>query len=293
MFKRAVLGALGFTSALAFSACGSSGHPAATVNGHDITMSTFHAQVYYKRQVAVDTGGSDQCQPGSPAAVCGQLKSSALTDLVDDELVQEYADKHHISVSPADFNREWGQIYKVRFQHNPALVNAFAKRMRITEDNLRARVKQDMIRQAVLDHVVTNITSATPAIHAASIFVTTKKQADTVHARLQAGTLFLTVARNLSRDKQSACATPGSCGDAGWVPTALLPPYQRFLLKERIGIPLGPYRVQQGYQFYLVEGTSRHFATTANQQLALRGLAFSQWLARQEQHSTIKRYAAT
>lgn len=293
LFKRAVLGALCLTSALAFSACGSSGHPAATVNGHDIAMSAFHEQVYYKRQVAVDSGGSDQCQPGSPAAVCGQLKSSALTDLVDNELVQEYADKQHISVSQADFNREWGQIFKVRFQHNPALLHAFARRMRITEADLKARVKGDMLRQAVLDHVVTHNAGAAPSIHAAGIFVSTKKQSDAVHAQLQAGTPFLTLARNLSHSKQSSCATAGACGDAGWVPTALLPPYQRFLLKQKIGIPLGPFRVQQGYQFYLVEGISTHFVTTANQQVALRGLAFSRWLARQEQHSTIKRYAAT
>jgi hypothetical protein len=290
LFKRAVLGALGVTSALAFSACGSSSHPAATVNGHDISMSAFKEQVFYKRQIAVDTGGSDQCQPGSPAAVCGQLKSSALTDLVDNELVQEYADKHHIAVSPADFNREWAQIYKVRFQHNPALENAFAKRMHITEDDLKARVKQDMLRQAVLDRVTT-ATGAAPSIHAASIYVTTKKQADAVQAQLRAGTPFLTVANTLAKAKNSACS--GSCGDAGWVPTALLPPYQRFLLTQRVGVPLGPYRLQQGFEFYLVEGISRHFALTANQQIALRGLAFSRWLARQEQHSSIKRYAAT
>jgi parvulin-like peptidyl-prolyl isomerase len=255
-------------------------------------MSAFHEQVYYKRQIAVDTGGTDQCQPGSPAAVCGQLKSGALTDLVDDELVQEYADKHHIAVSPADFNREWAQIYKVRFQHNPALLNAFAKRMRVTENDLRARVKQDMLRQAVLDRVTT-VMSAAPAIHAASIYVTTKKQSDSVRAQLQAGTPFLTVANTLSKDKKSACSSAGSCGDAGWVPTALLPPYQRFLLEQRIGAPLGPYRLQQGFEFYLIEGVSRHFAMTASQQIALRGLAFSRWLARQEQHSSIKRYAAT
>jgi parvulin-like peptidyl-prolyl isomerase len=293
LFKRAVLGALCLTSTLAFSACGSSGHPAATVNGHDISMSAFHEQVYYQRQVAVDSGGTDQCQQGSPKVVCGQLKSSALTNLIDNELVQEYADKHHISVSQADFNREWGQVWKVRFQHNPALLNAFAKRMHITEADVKARVKEDMLRQAVLNDVVTSQMSAAPAIHAAGIFVTTKKQATAVQAQLHAGSPFLTVARNLSKVKSSACATAGSCGDSGWVPTALLPPYQRFLLKQPVGAPLGPYRLQQGYEFYLVEGISRHYAMTPNQQVALRGLAFSKWLAQQEQHASIKRYAAT
>ena len=293
MFQRAVLGAVGLASAIAFSGCGgSSAHPAASVNGHDISMSAFNQQVYYRRQVAVDTGGSDQCQAGSPAPVCGQLKASALTDLVDDELVQEYADKHHIAVPTADFNREWAQIYKIRFQSNPALVKAFSQRMRISEADVKARVKQDMLRQAVLDHVTTVPTMA-PAIHAASIFASTKKQADAVQAQLHAGTPFLTAARTLARDRKSSCATAGACGDAGWVPTALLPPYQRFLIKERIGTPLGPFRLQQGYEFYLVEGRSQNFAMSASQQIALRGLAFSRWLARQEQHSSIKRYAAT
>jgi parvulin-like peptidyl-prolyl isomerase len=293
LFKRAVLGALCLASTVAFSACGSSAHPAATVNGHDISMSAFHEQVYYQRQVAVDSGGTDQCQTGNPKVVCGQLKSSALTNLIDNELVQEYADRHHISVSQADFNREWAQVWKVRFQHNPALLNAFAKHMHVTESDLKGRVKQDMLRQAVLNHVVKSAMSVAPAIRAASIFVSTKKQATTVQAQLRAGTPFLTVATKLSKVKTSACATAGSCGDAGWVPTALLPPFQRFLLKERAGTPLGPYRLQQGYQFYLVEGISTHFAMTANQQAALRALAFSQWLARQESHATIKRYAAT
>lgn len=293
MFKRAVLGTLCLASALAFSACGSSSKPAATVDGHDISMSAYHQQVYYRRQVAIDSGGTDQCQAGSPAAVCGALKSSALTDLIDNQLVQEYADKHHIVVSQADFDREWGQIWKVRFQHNPMLLAAFAKRMHISEADVKARVKQDMLRQAVLNTVVPSTFSAAPAIHAASIFVSTQKQANGVRSQLQSSTPFLTVARALSRDKKSSCATAGTCGDAGWVPTALLPPYQRFLLKEKIGVPLGPYRLQQGFIFYEVEGISKHFATTANQQVALRGLAFSRWLARQEQHSNIKRYATT
>lgn len=293
MFKRAVLGALCLTSAVAFSACGSSSKPAATVDGHDISMSAYHQQVYYKRQVAIDTGGTDQCQPGSPAAVCGALKSSALTDLIDNELVQEYADKHHIAVSQADFNREWGQIWKVRFQHNARLLAAFAKRMRISEADVKARVKQDMLRQAVLNSVVQATFDAAPAIHAASIYVSTQKQANQVRATLRGATPFLTVAKQLSLDKKSACATAGACGDAGWVPSALLPPYQRFLLKEKVGVPLGPYRLQQGYEFYEVEGISKHFAMTPNQQVALRGLAFSRWLVQQEQHSTIKRYATT
>lgn len=293
MIKRAVLGALCLASALAFSACGSSSKPAATVDGHDISMSAYHQQVYYRRQVAVDSGGIDQCQVGSPAAVCGALKASALTDLIDNQLVQEYADKHHIVVSGADFNREWGQIWNVRFQHNPMLLTAFAKRMRISEADVKARVKQDMLRQAVLNAVVPSTFSAAPAIHAASIFAATKRQADAVRVQLHAGTPFLTVASTLSRDKRSSCATAGACGDAGWVPTALLPPYQRFLLKQKIGVPLGPYRLQQGYEFYEVEGISKHYATTANQQVALRGLAFSQWLAQQERHSNIKRYATT
>lgn len=293
MLKRAVLGSLCLTCAFILSACGSSSHPAAKVNGHDIPMSAFHEQVYYQRQVAVDSGGTDQCQPGSPAAVCAQLKSSALTNLIDNELVREYADSHHISVSQADFNREWSQIWTVRFQHNPALLKAFTQRMRITQADLKSRVRQDMLRQAVLDSVVKDKATAAPEIRAASIFVATKKQANQVQAELRAGTPFLTIAAKLAKDKKSACATAGACGDDGWVPTALLPPYQRFLLKSRVGVPLGPYREQQGYQFYEVEGISKHYATTANQQAALRGIAFSQWLARQEQHSTIKRYAAT
>lgn len=293
MFKRAVLGAFCLALPLALSACGSSSKPAATVDGHDISMTAFHQQVYYKRQATVDSGGTDQCQPGSPAAVCGALKSGALTDLIDNQLVQEYADKNHISVSQADFDREWSQIWKVRFQHNPMLLTAFAKRMRISEADVKARVKQDMLRQAVLNHVVPSTFNAAPAIRAASIYVSTQKQANTVHAELGSGTQFLTVARNLSLNKKSACATAGGCGDAGWVPTALLPPYQRFLLKEKAGVPLGPFRLQQGYVFYEVEGISTHFAMTANQQAALRGLAFSRWLVQQEQHSNIKRYATT
>jgi hypothetical protein len=293
LFKRAVLGAVCLTSAVAFSACGSSNKPAATVDGHDISMSAYHQQVYYKRQVAVDTGGTDQCQPGSPAAVCGALKSGALTDLIDNQLVQEYADKHHISVSKADFDREWGQIWKVRFQHNPMLLTAFARRMRISEADIKSRVKQDMLRQAVLNSVVKTTFTSAPAIHAASIYVSTQKQSNTVRAQLHGSTPFLTVAKNLSLDKKSACSAAGACGDAGWVPTALLPPYQRFLLKEKIGVPLGPFRLQQGYEFYEVEGISQHFAMTPSQQVALRGLAFSRWLAQQEHHSKITRYATT
>jgi hypothetical protein len=288
-----MLGVLTLAPVLLFSGCGSTSHPAATVNGHDIPMTAFHEQVFYKRQVTVDSGGIDQCQAGSPKAICGQLKASALTDLIDNEIVQEYADKHHISVSQADFNRAWSQIFKVRFQSNPAIVKAFAQRMRVTQADLKARIRQDMLRQAVQNQVVTATFDFAPAIRPASMYALTKKQADAIQAQLRAGTPFLTVAKTLSRDKKSGCVGAGACGDAGWIPIPLLQPYERFLLKERVGVPLGPFRLQQGYEFYLVEGVSQHHPMTTNQQVALRGLAFSKWLGRQEQHSAIKRYAAT
>ncbi len=289
MLQRASVGALALLASLMIAGCGTGAKPAATVNGHDISMSAYTQQVYYVRQVAVDSGGIDQCQPGSPAADCLALKSGALTDLIDNELVNEYAAAHHIAVSNADFNREWAQIWQVRFQHNPAMLKAFSQRMRISQSDVKARVREDMLRQAVENQVVPAMTGPVPAMRAARIFTATKKQTDAVQAQIRAHIPFLRIAQSLTKDVKSPCAEAGNCGDSGWLPDALLQPYERFLTKEPVNKPLGPYRLQQGYEFYVVEGKSPRHATSPDQQAALRALAFSKWLLTQEHRSSIKR----
>jgi hypothetical protein len=271
------------------SGCGSGAKPAATVNGHDISMAAYTQQVFYKRQATVDAGGVDQCQKGYPAALCGQLKASALTDLIDNELVNEYASEHHIAVSDSDFNREWAQVWRVRFQSNPALLKAFGERMHLSTADIKARIREDMLRQDVQNRVVTKTFASVPAIRAANIFVSSKKQSDAVEAQLRAHVPFLAILARLTKDKSSPCSTSGNCGDSGWVPDALLQPAERFLLKEPVQKPLGPYRLQQGYEYFIVEAVDRSLPTTSAQQVNLRALAFSEWLASQEQHSKIKR----
>jgi parvulin-like peptidyl-prolyl isomerase len=255
-------------------------------------MAAYHEQVNYTRQVAIYNGDIDQCQHGSPAALCNQLKTSALTDLIDNELVQEYATKHRISVPNADFNREWAQIYKGRFGSNKTLLTAFAKRMGITVSDLQARVREDMLRQGVVARVAGNIPTRVPALRVAGIFVPQAKQSRQVQAELKAGKPFMTVVQSLS-GKGGPCAASGSCGDSGWTPDALVSPYQRFLLKEPVGVPLGPYRLQQGFQYYLVEAKSPRYQLTPGQEVEMRGLVFSKWLAQQERRANVKRYVAT
>jgi parvulin-like peptidyl-prolyl isomerase len=270
------------------------GHPAATVNGHDISMADFDSQVQYQTRTYSYANGLDVCKSKSTGLFCKQLKKDALNNLIGNELVREYASRHGIEVTKEDIDRQWAVTFQGKsFRGNRRVLDAFLKRMNMTLPQLKERIGQDMLRQAVAASLTEHMPQTVPALRLGQIQVANSTELDAARAQLRRGVPFTTVAAQLTRKKNSLCARSGACGDLGWVPEELIPPTQRSLMTAKVGQIVGPVTAQQGSLLYLLEGREAHYTPSAKQRLSLRQVRFQAWLDGQQKKADVKRYVAT
>jgi len=275
--------------AILASGCGSSSNPAATVDGHDIAMNTYTAEVHYDRIAQQKQLGYDVCGIKGLEIACRYLRRQALTGVIDRQLIQEYATRHHLTVTKAEDTRNWLLIYQGKFNRDPRQLNAFVKGFGIGISALRSRLTDQLLRQKVLYDVTKNMPLTAPAIRLGFLRVANKQQLTQVQQELRSGVPFNTVAKRLSTDRKGPCAS--GCGDLGWIPRQLVPATVPRVATAPAGALIGPEQLQTGgYTYYSVEASLPAYALTSPQQLSLRGVLFDDWLKKQERRAQIKRF---
>ncbi len=275
--------------AILVSGCGSHSDPAATVDGHDIAMNTYIAEVHYERIAQRKETGYDVCAIKGLEVACRYLKRQALTGVIDRQLIQEYATRHHLAVTKAEDTRNWLLIYQGKFNRDPRQLNAFVKGFGIGISDLRSRLTDQLLRQKVLYDVTKNMPFTAPAIRLSFLRVANKQQLTQVQQELHSGVPFNAVAKRLATDRKGPCAR--GCGDLGWIPRRLVPPTAPGVAAAQAGALIGPQQLQTGgYTYYDVEASRRAYTLTQQQQISLRGLLFDDWLKKQERQAQIKRF---
>jgi parvulin-like peptidyl-prolyl isomerase len=294
--RRSFLGFGLLSLCLTVTACdsvsSSSGKAAASVNGHAISLSTYAKQVRYKRYTTEEgTGGIDVCQAKIYASLCTQLKRTVLNTLINDELIREYAARHHISVSNQEFATQWAAVFKSRFHASTPVLRIYARELGMTPSDFKEMTREDALQQKVMYQVTREMRTTVPAVRLARIVVSSSAQVRKVEAQYRRGASFFAIARSLLSKPRSQCQQQG-CGDLGWLPVAFVPPQQKSIVSARPGSLQGPFTSQQGFTLLLVEGHDPHYAMTAQQQLSMRQQRFDRWLAQQEQHAEVRRFVA-
>ena len=271
--------------------CGSSSsNPAATVNGHDISMTSYNQEVRYDCVNAASQYGFDVCKDKGTKFLTDSLKKSSLEALIQVELIQEYASKHHIAVSTLDFDRNWAVIYKTKFGSNKIL-KAFVSRYGMTVSDLKTRLRDDLLKQRVEVAVTKNMPAKTEAIRLARLQTLNKGGNLLVRGLLREGKTFPQIAVQLGTGTLGPCKT--GCGDLGWIPTAFLPTYQSNLATAPVGKAVGPLALQKnGFEYFQVEARDPHYTMTTRQLSTMRNKVMAQWLSQQEKRATIKRFTA-
>lgn len=295
MSRSVLVSALSVLSLL-FAGCGGSGggqdNPAATVNGHTIPMTDYDTQVNVLRHQAASQSqtGIDPCSGGSFYAVfCQKLHQQALDTLVAAELVHEYAQQHHISVSNADFNRQWTVIVATQFKGDPAVAADYARSLDVTVEDLKNFERLDMLRNQVMYRVTIHMSPFADEVRISRIFVRNKKELHSVQLLLRTNHPFNQVAATLSHNLTSLCAKT-QCGELGWIPDAFVPSAERSIVTSRDGSVVGPFASQGGFSLFQVEAHRKHAVMTSKQQLSRRQQLFAQWLTQQRRKATIHRY---
>jgi hypothetical protein len=282
--------------ALLLAACGTAGaaqnqNPAAVVNGHAIPMEAYTAAFHQERAQEVGTTGYDVCTIKSLASACGLIKQRSLNDVIDAELVREYAAHHNISVSASEDSSRWLASFRTRFDGRKDVEHTWLKRVGISEADLRRSLHNDWLAQKVLYAVTAGLSQYQPSINVAQIEAVTKADYKTIQGQLRRGLPFLTVAALAARNKTAGC-TSAPCGDLGWTADAFVPSSRSSLLTARIGSVIGPIQEPGDWIWFVVEGRNPHLQLTNKQLYALRQLKFVAWLERQQKLAKVTRNVA-
>jgi hypothetical protein len=268
------------------------GSDAATVNGQHISMAAYKTQVTYKRQLAaLGNGDVDPCTVKVDGPICTKIKQTALNDLINEQLISQYASKHHISVSTAEFRAQWAQVMADRFKNNVPVMHAWLKHFGLTEPGLKSMVRSDVLSQKVMYAVTqTGVPAAVPAVRLARIEVQSQAQLKQTRAMLRHQS-FLQVASLLSTNQSGLCYQTG-CGDLGWLPDKFLTPAEHRAATAPIGTLIGPLASQQGLTLLRVEGHDPRYHLNPQQQLAWRQGLFTTWLNAERRRAAVHRYVA-
>lgn len=282
--------------AVALVGCGETSHPAATVNGQQISMADYSRWFAYTCSQAADSfQGADICGSGKsdPSGLRHKMQTTALNTLIDEELVRQYAAKHHISIPSSQLNAQWQTVYLSKFHRDMPYLKAYAKARGLTANDIKNLVFFDMLQQRVLYDVTKNMPVRVPATHIAQVAATSLQDAQQIRARIAHGAPFMQVARLEAANSKSPCAQVG-CGDLGWLPDAFLPAAEKQVATSPANSLVGPFPIQNGAILILVEQHDPAYLLNAKQQYAMRQqVIFPHWLAQQERKADVHRYVAT
>ena len=232
----------------AVAGCHSSPAPdvVATVNGKDILRADL--EKYYKASL-----GDNPQQPSPEQANIDRLNT--LHEMIQDEIIQQYAAKFNLTASDEDVN---ARVTEMKAPWTQEEFDKQLKQRNVTLDDLKREIRRDLTKKKLLNKEIESKINVTdgeisnyynshksefdiiePRYRIARIAVTSgpsqatnlqnnkasgdadaKKKIQALHAKLEAGDDFGSVAMNFSEDK----ATSSSAGDMGFVYESQLRP---------------------------------------------------------------------
>lgn len=257
---------------------GSGSNSAASVDGRDISMSAYHTQLAFRRVEASQSYGFDVCSKKETDVLCRGVKMAALDDLIQQDIIDQYAQSHGIRVTNAQFRRAWAVAFKQSFHNSNRYLALYSKVIGVRPGDVKARVRQDILRSGVMLRVIPNVSPVAPATLLSRIVVANQGQLAGVQRALKAGTAFNQIAYQLDTAKGTLCHRQ-SCGLTGWLPNPLVPPQQKQVITAQPGTVIGPFVSQQSITLLQVVQHRARNPLTSAQIATLRQQRFSVWLA--------------
>jgi parvulin-like peptidyl-prolyl isomerase len=180
---------------------------AARVNGHDITLEQFNAEL--ARYIAADPASPD---PSSPEGMqlATQLKDSVLETLIDQTLVEQEAERNKVSVTDHQVDDEINSLIQTRGGQDK--FDAWLAANKQSEQDVRDAVRHELLATAMRDRIVAQLPHTAEYVHAYHIVVATEAAAQSVLNKLKSGARFTALAQQLSIDD----STRPDGGDLGW-----------------------------------------------------------------------------
>jgi parvulin-like peptidyl-prolyl isomerase len=259
-------------------------HLAARVNGQDITLDQFNAEML--RYLASTPGSPDPNSDGG-RRLAAQYKDAVLDGLIEQTLIEQEAVRTGVTVSDRQIDDEIA-VAEER-AGGEQRYRAWLAATRQTEQDARELARRELLTNAMRDRVLTQLPRTAEYAHAYHIVVQTETEARQIQAKLQNGAKFTALA--LSESIDDSTRTDG--GDLGWFTRnsgsvlwteveeaafALKPGETSDIVKSPIG-------------YHIIKVVDRQTrALTDSDSAYLQETALSQWLAQLRAKAQIEKF---
>lgn len=158
--------------------------------------------------------------------------------------------------------------------------------LKVTEADVRATLKAQLLREKVYDEVTKDVGYLQPMVWARHILVESEEEAKAVLDRLKAGENWFTLAAELSTDTSNS----DNGGDLGWFTRDdMVKEFSDSAFTLPIGEISDPVQTSFGYHIIQVLGHEDR-EVNASQLETIKDSTFSQWVDMKKLISPIKRY---
>jgi parvulin-like peptidyl-prolyl isomerase len=258
---------------------------AAVVNGEDISMARYEAQVRIALGTYAEGAALDENSPEGQATLKA-LRRQVLEWLIDQVLIDQAAARAGVVVSDAQVDAE---IARIRGR-NPTGFDDWLEKNGFTEESFRQQVRSDLLGAAMRERVTATISSRAEQVHLRQIVVAGEAEARSLLEELKAGKArFEDLARAHSIDE----STRDSGGDLGFVPRGMLPEtVERVAFGLEPGEIAGPIQTTLGW--HLIQLVEKDPARELPPELleTLRQDAFMKWLEGERERAQVTRYVS-
>lgn len=256
---------------------------AALVNGQYIFLADYERRVLQYEQALLDQG----IDPGTAEGqeLLAQARRDVLEGMIDSVLIEQGGAALGIVVSDEDVEAQL--MADVEAGGGQA---AFDEWLEVTgqgRGDYKEMLRQSMLAQRAMETVTAGVPTEAEQVHARHIVVDSKEAGSEILALLQAGSDFVTLARDHSVD----LATRDNGGDLGWFPRGLVAPEL-----ENAAFALQPGQVSDlirlGEGYHIVQVVEREEARPLSweMQMDLQRATFEQWLEELHAAAQIERF---
>jgi foldase protein PrsA len=263
-----------FGAALAGCSGGSSGANVASVNGENITRADYDAKLE-----------------------AGPQGKAILNQLVQTDLIEQYARDNHVEISDSDVATRENEI---KSKYPPGQFEQILKSQNLTEDDVARILKQQLVVEKAVSASI-KVTDAdvktyldknhatldtSGQVRAKHILVGDLKTAQTIEDKLKSGADFAALAKQYSTDPSSK----DKGGELGFFSKGqMVPAFQAAAFSQKIGVVGPPVKSPFGYHIIVVEEAKpAQVATLANSADKIRKM-----LTQQQQQQQVPGFLAS
>ena len=226
----------------------------------------------------------------------GPAGKAALNQLVQSQLIDQYAADNHIDISDAEVSKKEDEI---KAKYPPGQFEQILKAQNLTEDDVRKILKQQLVVEkavgasvkvsdadikAYLDKNHATLDTA-EQVRARHILVADAAKASEVEAKLKGGAKFEDLAKQYSTDPSSK----DKGGELGFFAKGqMVPAFQAAAFSQKIGV-VGP-PVKSPFGYHIIEVEEKKPATVAT--IANSGEKIKTLLTQQQDQQQIPQFLA-